>query len=320
MLRETMRAQKKQAFACSFFSAFRVVVFGKEVHRLEQLVQIDERAHGDERAEDLPSPEGARAEGITDAAAVELSADPRTDPVVLDEHADTQRQPAHEKDEQAEVHGLLAVVTARDGVDVRTHRRHDDKAVDAEGDDGQEDVLDEAAVGLELHGRRRRGRRRHGSAAVRADGRAALEFFSAFGTESHNILSLNFSICRTMSAIVVHAQEADPADEADKQQRAHFEAGADGALIAQAIKNRDRDGQAPRERQEQPPLRDTSQNEKDFGDRAHRVVFLPDGRRRRNAAPALDAHHGVIHKFCSAMRTVFHIPSLPAAADPLQTT
>ena len=117
-----------------------------------------------------------------------------------------------------------------------------------------------------------------------------------------------------MSTIVVHAQEADPADEADKQQRTHLETGADGALIAQAVKNRDGDGQAPRERQKQPPLRDAPQDEKDFGDRAHRVVFLPDGRRRHNAAPAFDAHHGVIDKFCSAMRTVFHIPSLPVAA------
>lgn len=155
-------------------STLYVIVLGEQIHRFQQLMDVDEGTYHNDRAEDVPSPKAARAEGIADVAAGEFPADPCADLVTPDEDADAQRQPADNKEQQAEVHRLFPVVAGRDGVDVRAHRRHDDQSVDAEGDEGQQEIFDHAAVGLELphhNGRRliRRGRGSGGSGRERTD-------------------------------------------------------------------------------------------------------------------------------------------------------
>lgn len=198
-------------------STLYVIVLGEQIHRFQQLMDVDEGTYHNDRAENVPAPIGACAEVIVDAAAVKFAPDARTDSVEPYQNADAEGEPADDKKEQAIVHRPFSVITACDGVDVRAHRRQDDEAVNAERDEGQQEIFDHAAVGLELphhNGRRliRRGRGSGGSGRERTDTLPTVwtkscivaELRSTFCAILHKFFSCVF--CMAALFFVAHAQ------------------------------------------------------------------------------------------------------------------
>ena len=55
----------------------RVIVPGKKIHGLKQLVVINERSDNDERAKEPPAPIGTGAKRVANAAAAQFISDPR---------------------------------------------------------------------------------------------------------------------------------------------------------------------------------------------------------------------------------------------------
>ena len=80
---------------------------------------LDKRAYEDQRAQNAPAPEGACAKLIIDAAARQLSADSVGNLMAPDKGHNAQRQPGEDEQNQAVVHGFLAVVSACDRIDIR---------------------------------------------------------------------------------------------------------------------------------------------------------------------------------------------------------
>lgn len=131
---------------CSLASC--VVIRAQLVHSLEQLVAVDERTGQQQQgAENIPTPECAGAETVSDAAAAQLIVDAGAEPVIPDQCADTQREGSHQKQQQAVMHGLLAVKAVGDDVDISRNAGEQDDTVNAEGDQIQQYQLQQAAVG-----------------------------------------------------------------------------------------------------------------------------------------------------------------------------
>ena len=115
-------------------------------------MQINERTDDDDAANDVPKPEISSAEAIVNTAALQLSADTVRNSVVPNDAGNTEGDGANDKCKEAEMHGLLAVISGCNGVDIVGDGRHNDERIDAEGDDGEKDGLDEPLVGLQLTG------------------------------------------------------------------------------------------------------------------------------------------------------------------------
>lgn len=75
--KHTMAAKTSAAFQESFFLPVHIIVCGKQVHGLQQLMAVDKRPHNDKRTQNAPTPECARTKLIVDASAPQF----RTDPV-----------------------------------------------------------------------------------------------------------------------------------------------------------------------------------------------------------------------------------------------
>jgi len=131
-------------------SAHAIVVLAQEVQGLADSVLIDEGSDDNEGAEDVPQPEGAGVEGVVDAAAGKLVADAVAQAVIPHKGSDAEGDYGEDKGHQAEVHGLLAIVTGGDGVGVNTGLGVEIEHVNAKGDDGKQNELDKTAVGFEL--------------------------------------------------------------------------------------------------------------------------------------------------------------------------
>lgn len=106
-----------------------------------------------QRTEEAPAPEGACAEAVVDVAAAKLSTDSFGDVVIPKQGDNAEGQPAEDEGNQAEVHGLSAVMGRSDGIDIRADGGHNHKPVNTKGQDGQQNVLQQTAVGLQLIGR-----------------------------------------------------------------------------------------------------------------------------------------------------------------------
>ena len=117
---------------------------------MQQLVGIDKWAYQNEGTQNTPQPKGLCPELEIDASACQLIADSFGKLMLPNEREDAQRQSGKDKQNQAVVHGFLAVVSAGNRVDVGTDTGHNHDTVDAKGHEGQQDELEQTAICLEL--------------------------------------------------------------------------------------------------------------------------------------------------------------------------
>lgn len=123
---------------------------GDQVHRLAQLMDIDEGADHNQGTEDVPAPEGACAKAVAHATALKLIADPGADTMVPHNGGDAAGQPGEDEQQQAVMHSFLAVVTAGGGVDIGADAEHLNDGVNAKGNGTQQDEFQQTSVGLQL--------------------------------------------------------------------------------------------------------------------------------------------------------------------------
>lgn len=88
----------------------------EQIHGLEQLLGVDEGDDKDKRTENAPVQEDACAEAIVDASASQLVADSVGQLVDPDNENDTQSKTGEDEDNKAVVQGLLAIISADNGV------------------------------------------------------------------------------------------------------------------------------------------------------------------------------------------------------------
>ena len=128
-----------------------IVVSAELVHSLQQLVHINQGTNAEQEcAQHTPTPERAGAKAVADTTALQFLADSCADLVAPHNGGDTEGQPGEQECHQAEMGGLLAVITAGDGVDISTDSGHNYQTIDAEGDHGQQNELDQTSVGFQL--------------------------------------------------------------------------------------------------------------------------------------------------------------------------
>ena len=131
-------------------SAVDVVVSVHQVSSLEQLVQVYQGSDHDKAAENIPQPEGTATKVVVNAASFQLTTDTVADLVVPYDCGDAEGNGGDEEDQQAVVHGLFAVVSGCNGVDIVGNGGHNYQPVDAEGDQGEKNGLNNAFVGFQL--------------------------------------------------------------------------------------------------------------------------------------------------------------------------
>lgn len=123
-----------------------IIVGIQEVHRLEELILEDERSDNDQRTEDIPTPEGACAEAIVDAASVELITHTCADAMPPYQGSNTEGERCEDEEEEQIVHRLLTVILG-DLVDLLADVIHHDEIVDTEGEDRENDPLEKSSIG-----------------------------------------------------------------------------------------------------------------------------------------------------------------------------
>ena len=128
-----------------------IVVSAELVHSLQQLVHINQGTNAEQEcAQHTPAPERACAKVIADTTTLQFLADSCADLVAPYDGGDTEGQPGEQECHQAEMSGLLTVITAGDGVDVSADSRHNYQTIDTEGDQRQQNELNQASVGFQL--------------------------------------------------------------------------------------------------------------------------------------------------------------------------
>ena len=127
-----------------------IKVSAQQVHGLAELVQVNKGSNDNQGTQYIPQPAGRSTKAVADPAAGQLPADTGGNSVVPYDGTDTQRDGGNDKGQQAEVHGLFAIVAAGNQVDVSGNSGVEYKCVDAEGDQGQQNELDKAAFGFQL--------------------------------------------------------------------------------------------------------------------------------------------------------------------------
>lgn len=131
-------------------SAVDVVVFRQQIHRLEQLVQIHQRSNDDQTSQYIPTPEGAGAKAVGNAAGSQVVADSCGKLMVPYNGVNAQSEPGENEGHQAKMHGLLAVIPGSDQVDIAADAGHQDNGIDAQGDDRQQNGFEQASVGFQF--------------------------------------------------------------------------------------------------------------------------------------------------------------------------
>lgn len=121
-----------------------------QIHSLAQLVDVDQGANHDQGTQHIPEPEGTGIEAVVDSPALQLIADPVADPMVPHNGGDSQGKPGENKDQQAIMHGFLAIIAAGCRVDIRADAGHDHNGINAKGDETQQNELEQASVGVQL--------------------------------------------------------------------------------------------------------------------------------------------------------------------------
>lgn len=119
----TKKAAVTAAFLSFLFngrsrSASCVVIFGKKIAAFGNFVGIDEGSDDDKGTEDIPEPEILCAQFAVEAAAFCFCAHTVAELMVPYEGIDTSRKTGQQEENEAEMHGLFAVISAGDCVDV----------------------------------------------------------------------------------------------------------------------------------------------------------------------------------------------------------
>lgn len=130
--------------------AVHVVVLVQLVHSLEHLVQVNQRADADQATQNVPQPEGACAEVIGDTTTLQFATDTVGNSVIPNDTSDTAGDGSYDEHQQAEVHGLLAIVSGSNNVDLVGYGRHNYQGVNTAGNDGQQNGLQQTLIGLQL--------------------------------------------------------------------------------------------------------------------------------------------------------------------------
>ena len=111
-----------------------VVAFGHRVHGFEEAIVVDEGAYDDQTAQNVPEPEGVAAKIAADIAASDLNADAVRELVVPDQRVDSRGNNTQKNHNQI-VHGILAVIRARNSINIVNEAEHDNDTVDAKSDE-----------------------------------------------------------------------------------------------------------------------------------------------------------------------------------------
>lgn len=114
-------------------------MFGKKVHGLQEFVCVDEWTNNNQSAKYIPQPEIERTEPVRNRSTGQFTTDPLTESMTPNKIDDPKSKRSKDEEDQAVVHGFFPVVTTCDHIDVRTHNRHDDQTVNAEGNERQQD-------------------------------------------------------------------------------------------------------------------------------------------------------------------------------------
>ena len=134
---------------CTVTAVAGVVGGAQVVQTGDELVRTDERADADQqRAEDVPAQDFAAGGVVRHALADAVGGNAVARAIQPDEIVDAQRQDG-EDDAGEDAAGLLAIAFA-DDVHVARIARPEEQAVDAQGDDAQQNELDETAVRLHV--------------------------------------------------------------------------------------------------------------------------------------------------------------------------
>ena len=120
-------------------------------------MHINKRTYDDQRTEDAPKPEILCGKIICDASSLQLGAHTVADIVRPDDRQNAEGQPGEHKYNERVMHGLLTVVTLRDGINLGRDLAHDNKTVDTECDQRKQDISNKAAISFQLADRLRGG-------------------------------------------------------------------------------------------------------------------------------------------------------------------
>lgn len=127
-----------------------VVMPVHQIRGLEQLVQVDKGSNNDQAAQNIPEPEVGRAEAVCNTASDQLIADTVGNFVIPNDGADAKGDGGNDKQQQAEMHGLFAVISGSDNVNVVGNRRHNDQGIDTKCDQGEQNGFEQSFIGFQL--------------------------------------------------------------------------------------------------------------------------------------------------------------------------
>ena len=88
------------------------------VDSLKQFMQVNKRTYNDQAAQHTPKPIVCCAEAVCNAASLQFCADTIRDLMVPHDACDTQSDGSNNKQQQAKMHGFLAVISGSDNVNV----------------------------------------------------------------------------------------------------------------------------------------------------------------------------------------------------------
>ena len=118
-----------------------------KIHRLKKLVEINERADNEQRSEEIPAPEGIGAETVINPPKEQFIAYTVRQFVEPHKRGDPAGDTGEQEENQSIMHRMLPVTPGCNLVDFLGDVAFDDQSVNAEGDEGKEDVLAKSAVG-----------------------------------------------------------------------------------------------------------------------------------------------------------------------------
>ncbi len=134
-------------------SAVYIVVLRQQIHGSQELVYVNKGSDNNEGAQNVPAPERACTEAIGNIAAIQFLTDSVGNLVEPHNIGNAKGKPREHKGNQAEMHGLFAIIARGDGVDIRADRGQYDDSVDAEGNQGKQNKFQQTSLGGKLANR-----------------------------------------------------------------------------------------------------------------------------------------------------------------------
>lgn len=139
----------------SFLSlTFYIIVRGKAVHCLGELMDVNKRPDNNQTADYVPKPKIRGREFVTRPAAHQLGADTCGNFMHPYNGADSEGQGRNNEAEQTIMHCLFAVIAGCNHVDVTGDGRKINQWINAESNDGENNEFKQSSVGFELPHRR----------------------------------------------------------------------------------------------------------------------------------------------------------------------